>query len=396
MDAMRTCSACVLGAIIVACLRDHPTPLGLLLASAPVLGVLAVPPGWWQSRSGLAAVAATLALAAWLVYQPSIALMRQYQAQLEPLHFLRQWWCAGGLGLIALGTTARLAALDAPWWLRGALAVGFLVAGVAAALPLPPIFRPHLTADDDAKVLAIATTTELAITGADGVLLHARLYQPRRGPAVGVVVFTHGVGGWKEGFLNHLWVLSDAGWAVLSYDLRGCGRSSAAAITYGTREADDLVRVWAEARTIAAGRPLVAAGASMGAAVTLLAAHRLEGCAGLIIESPYADLGAMLRRSFSSPVAGLAGAIARLGLGWDPEAVRPVAAPVLAAGPPLLIGWIADDTTIPASESAAVAAAAPRARTLVMDHGAHLDLIVHEPWRAAVRALLAEAAAQRQ
>ena len=62
----------------------------------------------------------------------------------------------------------------------------------------------------------------------------------------------------------------------------------------------------------------------------------------------------------------------------------------------MLIGWIANDRTMPAAQSAALAAAAPGAQTVVMAQGEHLDMILYDPWWQAVHALLARIAALRQ
>ena len=365
--------------------------LSSLLIAAPLLAVAALPNGWWRGWGGRLAVLAVLPAAAALLVLQALPLLRAYPSALVPWPTLLHGWCLAGLLLLVGAGAWRAARRRGRWPVRvaGGLAALALALVVVALLgPLAQLYRPHLSAPDAAKVQTLATTRDLEIAGSAGVRLAARLYLPRTPPADGapyrgVVVFTHGVGGWKEGFLNHHWLFLHAGWAVLSYDLRGHGRSSPAAVTFGAHEAADLAAVWRCARGLAAGRPLVAYGASMGAAITLDAAADLPGCRGLIIESPFADLGGMLRAALPAPLQAVARGLA-WATGWDPDAQRPVAAPVLRAGPPLLLGWIADDPTIPAAESVAVAAACRRARTVVMAHGAHLDLIIDEAWRTAV------------
>ena len=64
--------------------------------------------------------------------------------------------------------------------------------------------------------------------------------------------------------------------------------------------------VWQVACRLADGLPMAAAGASMGASVTILAGMQLGGCRGFIIESPFADLDALLRRLMPRPLAALA------------------------------------------------------------------------------------------
>ncbi len=377
------------------CSWRSATPLSALLIAAPLVAGAALPPGWWRCWGGRLAVLAVLPATGALLVIQALPLLRAYPSALVPAPTLLHGWCLAGLLLLGVAGAWRAARLRGRWPVRvaGAVAALALALAVLALLgPLAQLYRPHLSAPDAAKVQDLATTSDLEIAGADSVRLAARFYVPRTPPAVGlpfrgVVVFTHGVGGWKEGFLNHHWLILHLGWAVLSYDLRGHGHSSPAAVTYGAHEAADLAAVWRTAQDLADGRPLVAYGASMGAAITLDAAANLPDCRGLIIESPFADLGALLRAGLAQPLLGLARTLARAS-GWEADAQRPVALPILAHGPPLLLGWIADDATIPATQSAAIAAACPRARTVVMAHGAHLDLIIHPPWREAVAGFL--------
>ena len=372
--------------------RAPPSALGALLVASPVASALLMPAGWWRDPRFPFLLALWLLLAAWLVYRPGRALMRQYRSRPVPARLLLQWWCAAGMGLLGAAAAGALLAQAPPSWLLLPLLALLAAALLALAALLPLLYRPHLSASDDPKVLTRCTTEELRIVGWGGIRLHARLYRPRAGPARGMVVFTHGLGGWKEGFLNHLRVFSEAGWAVLAYDLRGCGRSAPASVTDGGNEVGDHAAVWAVARTHAGELPLVAAGASMGASITVLASAQLPGCRALIIESPYAELGSELRRVLPRPLAALARAFTRLAVGFDPVRLRPVDAPVLSAGKPLLIGWIANDRTMPAAQSAALAAAAPLAQTVVMASGEHLDMILYDPWWQAVHALLARCA----
>jgi pimeloyl-ACP methyl ester carboxylesterase len=373
--------------------RSH-SPLGSALVASPLAAALALPGACWQDPRFLGGVAALAGMAMWLVASPAFSLMRQYRCTLVRSHLALQWWCAVGVILLPAASAARLLTLDLPLMVRVALVGASLLAWLVVTLPLPSLYRPHLTARDDPSVTAITTSEELSIITATGVRLHARLYRPRQRPPLGLVVFTHGLGGWKEGFLNHLRVFGEAGWCVLTYDLRGCGRSSAAAITYGACESIDLMAVWSEAQRRAGSLPLVAAGASLGASLTIIAGMQLPGCRGCIIESPFADLNAALRRLMPGPLAAVARTVTRIVAGFDPAHLRPVAAPLLRSDIPLLLGWIADDRTIPATESAAVAAATPQARTIIMEHGEHLDMIVYAPWWRAVHAFLAEAAAK--
>jgi len=367
-------------------------PLSAALLAAPLAGMAAASAALRPGTASLA-IGGALLLGLLLPWLQGRALARRYHGHALWWSVALRGWCCGGVLLICPATyllLERLAPdLVRPWthaapWLAVEAAVLLLVLP-----PLANLYVQQITAGDAPQVLAHATTSDLVLHGYDGVRLQARYYRPRCVPAPhGLVVFTHGFGGWKEGFLNHLTLCTQSGWAVLAYDLRGHGRSQPAAVSFGGREQEDLRALWGEAQRLAAGTPLVAYGVSMGAVVVLLAGDRLPGCAGLVVESPFGDLGRLMRRKLATPMAWCGRSLGRLA-GLALARVVPQAAPVLQAGPPLLIGWIDDDLTIPSAESASVAAQAPRARILVMPHGEHLDTITWLPWRQAVIGFLA-------
>lgn len=270
--------------------------------------------------------------------------------------------------------------------MRAGLATGLMVTVVGLASPLTGLYVPHLTASDAPRVIALSGRTDFSLTMADGAVLDARLYSPTTRKILGVAVFTHGFGGWKEAWLNHLRLFLEADWAVLAYDLRGHGRSSPGAVTYGLHEADDLAEVWRAARAIADNRPMIAYGVSLGASVTMMAAQRLGDCRALVLESPFADAHALAELRLPTLLRVPALAVARWGVGIDLSALRPSA----VVPPPdvqRLVGWIADDPVIPPAQSRELASALG-ADTVILEHGEHLDLIVHEPWRERVRLVL--------
>jgi len=367
-------------------------PLSAALLAAPLWAMAAASAVLPPATAGLL-ISLGLLLGLLLPYLQGRALARRYNGHAVGWSVVLRGWCCGGVVLACPATYClldRLApGLVHPWthaapWL--------VVQAAAVALVLPPLanlYVQQITAADAPRVLMHATTSDLVLHGYDGMRLQARYYRPRCvATPRGLVVLTHGFGGWKEGFLNHLTLCTRSGWAVLAYDLRGHGRSQPAAVSFGGREQEDLVALWSEAQRLAAGTPLVAYGVSMGAVVVLLAGDRLPGCAALLLESPFGDLARLMRHALPAPISWCGRTLGRFA-GVALTRTVPEAAPVLGCGPPLLIGWIADDRTIPAAESASVAARAPRARTLVMPHGEHLDTITWLPWRQAVIGVLA-------
>ena len=141
----------------------------------------------------------------------------------------------------------------------------------------------------------IEPTSEVTIDASD-IALYAEAFAPKGGAPKGVVVITHGYaehcGRYRE--LAH--VIVDAGWAVLSYDVRGHGQSP------GPRGFVDhfetYLRDFAAVRKAAAklaspGAPMVLLGHSHGALITLRALcdeRPPEGVVAAIVASPFLAL----------------------------------------------------------------------------------------------------------
>jgi predicted alpha/beta-fold hydrolase len=129
---------------------------------------------------------------------------------------------------------------------------------------------------------------------AAGSLL-ALLDQPEGDPK-GLVLLLHGLGGSssREGLRRMGVALQAAGFAVLRLNLRGAdpGRHLAGG-TYAARCNSDLLPVIARARSLAAGRPLLGAGISLGGTMLLNAALASPGVLdGLFCASSPLDLAA--------------------------------------------------------------------------------------------------------
>ena len=299
---------------------------------------------------------------------------------------LGQLWCASGFGLVLYAVSLRTRRWCRWWAIPGVL--GFLIGMLLVALPLTKLYRFQVTPRhiDDIFI----SGERFDVTGAGGQRLHCRWSSPPS--PVGVMVFTHGIGGSFDEFVGVHQVFQREGWAVLDWNLRGHGRSGPAATTYGLREADDLVFIWAEATRRAAGLPVAAYGASMGAAVSLMAAPRLEHCAGLILESSFAELAPLIGPNLPGPLAFSARLLGRWGLGMDVEAIRPIDALASIRQVPLLLGTAELDRIVPPDHGQRLADAAPWATHIRLAGWGHMDLAYDNRWRDALAKLMKQAA----
>lgn len=275
--------------------------------------------------------------------------------------------------LVALDGALAARAPRAPraerWILHGArlLAVAFWLPVTMLSLATHRVHAavPHTTGGGE----------RIHVRAADGVGLEG-LWLPHHDPR-GAVLLVHGLGAEKVQFLEACAVLRQAGFEVLTYDQRNHGESGGATCTLGHAEADDCVRAWRVLRERARTGPLLLYGISFGGAAAQLAATRLPGLAGLVLDSTFADLRRVAATRI--PVAGDA-AVRLLRLLALDVAVTGVPAldvvPVAAVRPddsfPVLVLHARADPLVPFAEAEALAAAyGPRARLVALAGTGH-------------------------
>jgi fermentation-respiration switch protein FrsA (DUF1100 family) len=192
------------------------------------------------------------------------------------------------------------------------------------------------------------------------------------------VIAVHGA--WQNrtdpavGLLDLCCALARAGFAVLTFDMRGHGESGKAPFTLGYTEQDDILGAVdflmggaLPYPALAPPRWIAGYGVSMGASALLYAAAREPAIRAVASDSAYAEMGATITRElplrsglpdFFTPGALLA---ARTLYGVDVAAIRPVEAVAAIAPRPLLLIQGGADTMNPASSLTHLALAAEAA-----------------------------------
>jgi fermentation-respiration switch protein FrsA (DUF1100 family) len=214
------------------------------------------------------------------------------------------------------------------------------------------------------------------ITTADGVRLHAWWHRggPDEAPRRTVLLWFHGNAGNISHRADNLRMLADRGLALLLVDYRGYGASEGKP---SERElyldGEAAYRYLVEERGIEPGR-IVCFGRSLGAAVALHVALDAE-VAGLIMESPFANIPAMAR---ANPVLRLAAALARNRFDSLGRVGR--------LQVPLLIIHGERDRVVPIAQGRAIFEAAPEPKRFhVLEQAGHNDTYLAggpDYWRA--------------
>lgn len=137
---------------------------------------------------------------------------------------------------------------------------------------------------------------KLDFTAADGVPTHGWYLPPPATPAP-VIVAVHGHVGRREQFLNEAKFLVRAGYGVVMPELRQHGESGGAPVTFGLREADEIVPYVNHVRGLPAhrGQKLGMIGWSMGAVTVLRAAANDPAVDAVVADSPFASLSSQSR-----------------------------------------------------------------------------------------------------
>jgi alpha-beta hydrolase superfamily lysophospholipase len=285
----------------------------------------------------------------------------------------------------------------------GALgAVGAFVTffvGLPAFLLSAAVHRPQGT------VPLAAVDTEgrgepIRLRSADGTPLSA-LWFPHPQPR-GAVLLVHGIGAEKVQFLPATRPLYERGLSVLTVDLRNHGQSGGATCTFGIRESEDVAAAWAFLleRSDPHPGPRLLFGISMGGGAAQIAAPRLEGIDGLILDSTFARIDHVATRVMPVPGAlALGRFFAPLLTGMQVLDAAPIEASRRNPGTyPVMVIHAVGDPLVPYEEGQAVAAAyGLRAELVTLPGSYHPNGHVFAPelYREALERLTDRAASRR-
>lgn len=153
----------------------------------------------------------------------------------------------------------------------------------------------------DAATAAAAAARERLVPSSDGVTLRTFRLEARQEPPVAVAVLVHGLFRSAMELEPVAAMLRDQGCECWLVELRNHGGSSRAPFTGGLRESDDVVAAvdHVRAQPGRATAPIVLFGVSLGTVAISLALPRIDGVAGVVLDSPIDDLAAAARRMLS-------------------------------------------------------------------------------------------------
>ena len=242
---------------------------------------------------------------------------------------------------------------------------------------------------------------QASFASTDGVALDGWLV--RAGERAPAVVLVHGFKTSRAEMLPWARFLHDAGYNVLLFDTRGCGRSAGLTVGVGATEPRDISGAVSLAETVFDTPKVAVLGISLGAGAAILAGANDSRIVAVVADSAWTDQDLQLSRLSFVPLGrlelpllpfGVAAASAMVGT--DVTRVRPIEAIARIAPRRVFLIHSADDenATTPVAGAEALFAAASEPKELwVAPHGGHVGAInaFGAEYRSRVLAFLAKA-----
>ncbi|MEX0799690.1 MAG: alpha/beta fold hydrolase [Dehalococcoidia bacterium] len=235
------------------------------------------------------------------------------------------------------------------FWLTLAAALCGVVAGLVAWMGWRWV-TPHREPDPD---LPPGLHGEyVRFRSLDGTLLRG-LWLPGR-KTHPTIVLCHGYFRSLYEPLDVAVALHEAGYNVLTFDFRGCGRSGGRFTTLGRKEAWDVAAAVRYARERQPRGRVGVLGISMGASAAIIAAAHTEDIRALVADSPYSRMEGVMRKklpdflpAWAVPFGWAAIAAGEAMAGGGLRGVRPVDYIGRLAPRPLLLIYGQYDSYIP-------------------------------------------------
>jgi uncharacterized protein len=275
-------------------------------------------------------------------------------------------------------------------WLAAPVARAYqLVAGHSS----DPV-APHDLPVEDVRFEA-STDSELRQTGVE--LAGWTIHTAHGAPAV---VLVHGFKTSREEMLPWARFINAAGYNVLLFDTRGCGKSGGSTVGLGATEPRDISLAVRLARDQFGTAKVAVLGISLGAGAAILAAANDPSISAVIADSAWTDQDLQLSRLAFLPLGPLRVPLPPYGIaavnamvGTDVTKARPLEAIARISPRPILLIHSADDdnatTTVEGARKLLAAAGEPK-ELWVAPRGGHVGAINAFPdeYRARVLAFL--------
>ena len=221
----------------------------------------------------------------------------------------------------------------------------------------------------------VAGATRVTLAAADGSAI-VGTYMASKADRAPAVLLLHGNGSSRAQFENLAPWLAAHGYATLAIDFRGHGESAQVARSFGLFEARDAKAAFDWLKAKQGGARIGIVGTSLGGASALLGKDGPLPADALVLQAVYPDMRRAIRNRITAKAGGVIAKVAepllsfqsRPRFGVWPDAISPVTALPVYAGPVMIIGGALDQYT-PPSESSQMAHSARHLERLWLVEG---------------------------
>ncbi len=131
---------------------------------------------------------------------------------------------------------------------------------------------------------------DVSITTRSGLILKGAFIRAQQQNSLGILIFVHGIGAFKEAYLQEVKDFTLLGYDCFIYDQRAHGESEGNYCTYGYYEKHDLNQIVNHFKSSGYAKPIGLWGRSLGGAVVLQTLPICDDVDFAIVESTFGDL----------------------------------------------------------------------------------------------------------